>query len=455
MKKIIFLFILFKLISTGLSGQITINNNDMPSAGDTLRYSLTINPQQYDFTQSGEDSQWDFSGLKHQTQGLEEYQLVSNINFLMALLIFGMNAIATDAIGDLPLDEFNLDVDGVYSVFSKSTAQYTLDGFFVLIDGIALPLKYSEADKIYSFPLNYADQDSTTFFGNTSLGDTLSLTREGYRVNEVDGWGNIITPFGEFDVLRLKSTIHESDSLYWQSLGDPFVFKRTTTRYSWLAKNERIPILQVSYVAFEGFEDNPSVTIKYRDIYREPSDDDPPAANFNASQTLAQADEEVIFFNSSTPSHEVNTYQWSFEPDHVSYANQTHSGSTEPVVTFTVPGSYSVKLVATNAAGVDSLIRHNYITITESTGIDIVNDREIKPVLYFSGNGNILNIDYRNIAGDIRIFDISGRLLAEQRNIILDNFRLDFSQFYSGIYIIQIQSENSERQIHNIKIIKP
>jgi PKD repeat protein len=455
MKKIKLMIILFILISTGLSGQISINNNDMPSAGDTLRYSLTINPQQFDFTQTGEDFQWDFESLKHQTQGLEEYQLVSDINFLMALLFFGMNAIATSAMGDLPLDEFQIDVDGVYSVFSKSTAQYTLDGFFVMIDGIALPLKYSEADKIYSFPLNYADQDSTTFFGTTNVGDTLSLTRQGYRVNEVDGWGNIITPYGEFDVLRLKSTIYESDSLYWESLGDPFVLKRTTTRYSWLAKNEKIPILQVSSVAFEGFEDNPSVTIKYRDFYREPSDDDPPVVNFSASKTLAQIDEEITFFNSSTPSHEVNTYQWAFEPDNVNYTNQTHAGSTEPVVTFSTPGSYSVKLIATNAAGADSLIRLNYITITEPTGIDIVDDQNNEPVIYFSGNGNFLNIDYRNITGDIRIFDINGRLLTERRNIILDNFRLDFSEFYSGIYIIQIQSGNLVSGSYNIKLIKP
>lgn len=455
MKKIIFLIVLFKLISAGLSGQISINNNDMPSAGDTLRYSLTINPQQFNFTQTGEDFQWDFESLTHQTQDLEEYQLVSDINFLMALLFFGMNAIATSAMGDLPLDEFQIDVDGVYSVFSKSTTQYTLDGFFVMIDGIALPIKYSEPDKIYSFPLNYADQDSTTFFGTTNVGDTLSLTRQGYRVNEVDGWGNIITPYGEFDVLRLKSTIYESDSLYWESLGDPFVLKRTTTRYSWLAKNEKIPILQVSYVAFEGFEDNPSVTIKYRDIYREPSEENPPVANFSASKTQAQIDEEITFFNSSTPSHEANTYLWSFEPDNVSYTNQTNAGSTEPVVTFSLPGNYSVKLIATNAAGTDSLIRQNYITITEPTGIDIIDDQNNKPIIYLTDNGNFLNIDYRDITGDIRILDISGRLLAERRRIILDNFRLNFSEFYSGIYIIQIQSENLGSRGHNIKIIKP
>ncbi len=363
MKKITIFIILFKLISTGLLGQITINQNDMPAAGDTLRYSLTVNPHQFDFTQTGENFQWDFSTLTHQAQGLEEYQLVSSINYLVALFIFGMDAIATSAIDDLPLDEFEIDVDGVYSVFSKSTAQYTLDGFFVMIDGNALPLNYSDADEIYSFPLNYADQDSTTFFGTTNLGDTLSLTKQGYRVNEADGWGNIITPYGEFDVLRLKSIIYESDSLFWQSLGDPFVLKRTTTRYSWLAKNEKIPILQVSYVAIEGSEDNPSVTIKYRDIYREPSD--------------------------------------------------------------------------------------------EPTGVDLVDDQKNDPVIYFSGNGNFLHIAYRNITGNIRIFDISGRLLAERRNIFLNNFQLNSSEFYPGIYIIQIQSENPETRDYNIKVIKP
>ena len=364
MKKITIFIILFKLISTGLLGQITINQNDMPTAGDTLRYSLTINPQQFDFTQTGENFQWDFSTLTHQAQGIEEYQLVNNINSLMAILFFGMNAIATSAIDDLPLDEFEIDVDGVYSVFSKSTTHYTLDGFFAVIDGMALPLKYSDVDKIYSFPLNYADQDSTTFFGTTpTVGDTLSLTRQGFRVNEVDGWGNIITPYGEFDALRLKSIIYESDSLFLQSLEDPFVLRRTTTRYSWLAKNEKIPILEVSYIVFEDFEDSPSLSIKYRDIYREPIDD--------------------------------------------------------------------------------------------PTGVDLVNDKENDPVIYFSGNGNILNIDYRNITGDIRIIDISGRLLADRRNILMDNYLLDFSRFNSGVYIIQIKSDSPDGKNYNIKVIKP
>jgi len=363
MKKIVFLIIFLKIIPAGLSAQITINHHDMPSAGDTLRYSLTLDDQQMDFSQTGAGYQWNFSSLQHQTQGVEEYQLVNTISSLMAILFFGMNAIATSAAGILPLDEFDIDIDGVYSVFSKSTSQYTLDGFFALISPLALPIKYSNVDRIYSFPLNYADQDSTTFFGTTNLGDTLSLTRQGYRVNNVDGWGNIVTPYGEFDVLRLKSTIYESDSIFWESLGDPIVLRRTTTRYSWLAKNEKIPILEVSYIAFEDFEDDPALSIRYRDIYREPIDD--------------------------------------------------------------------------------------------PTGVDLVDNLADQPLIYFTNNGNLLNIDYRNQKGNIRVFDINGRILAERRNIFLDNYLINFSQFNSGVYIIQVFSETPDFKHHNIKVIKP
>ncbi|MFN2396136.1 MAG: PKD domain-containing protein, partial [Bacteroidales bacterium] len=367
MKKIILPIVLFSLLIPSLYSQITINGDDLPSAGDTLRYSLTINPQQYDFLQTGEDFQWDFSGLTHQSQAIEEYELVSGINFLMGI-IFGSDAIATSAFGDLPLDDFEIEVDGIYTVFSDETQYYTNDGFFVLLDGFGLPLKYSEPDIVYTLPLNFGDQDSTAFFGNTNLGDTLSLTRQGYRISEVDGWGNIITPYGEFDALRIKSTIYETDSVYWESFGEPVMLSRTITRYSWLAKDEKIPVLEVSFTTFDGSDESPALSIKYRDIYREPSDEDPPVANFDANTTNAFTDEEITLFNYSTPSHEVNNYSWTFIPGNVNFHNNTDATSAEPVISFSEPGTYTVKLVAENEAGIDSLTRIDFLTITLPTG---------------------------------------------------------------------------------------
>ena len=453
MKKTILPILIFSMLMPALYSQITINENDMPFAGDTLRYSLTINPQQYDFLQTGEDFQWDFSDLKHQSQAIEEYELVSGINFLMGI-IFGSDAIATSAFGDLPLDDFEIEVDGVYSVFSNETEHYTIDGFFVLLDGLGLPLKYSDPDVVYSFPLSFGDQDSTAFFGNTNLGDTLTLTRQGYRVNDVDGWGNIITPYGEFDVLRLKSTIYESDSIYWESFAEPVVLSRTITRYSWLAKDEKIPVLEVSYTVSEGSDDTPALRIKYRDIYREPSDEDPPVANFDANTTNAFTDEEILLFNYSTPSHDVNNYSWTFIPENVNFHNNTDATSTEPVVSFSEPGTYTVKLVAENEAGIDSLTRTDFFTIILPTGIDQYDESKI-PHVYLSHQGNLLNITFKAVYGVVSVFDISGRLIFRTKEVFLNNFTQDFAQFGQGVYLVNIKVPGYENENHTIKIIKP
>lgn len=455
MKKVFLLLIITGFLTGGLSGQITINHNDMPSAGDTLRYSLTTNPQQYNFIETGEDFLWDFSNLTHQLQGLEEYELVSSINFLMALLFFGMNSIATSSLGDLPLDNFDIEIDGVYSVYLNSISNYSQLGFFALIEGFGLPLKYSENHIIYKFPLNYNDQDSTGFFGNTNLGDTLSLTREGYRINEVDGWGTLITPFGQFETLRLKSVIYESDSLFLESFGEPFVLKRTTTQYSWLAKNEKIPLLEVSYTAFEASPDNPLLRIKYRDIYRDPSEA-APLADFIADKTEAEPGEEIQFTNLSTPGHEINTYTWSFSPDNVIFHDDTGYGSAEPRVSFTEEGNYSVMLVAVNQSGADTLLREDYITISESqVSAEFPEIDAESPSAYFINRGDILIIERLKGVSFLRIYDLSGRLILQKNALNENNLHVNFSGQNPGIYLINFYYSNRAARPVILKVIKP
>ncbi|TVQ88255.1 MAG: T9SS C-terminal target domain-containing protein [Bacteroidetes bacterium] len=455
MKKVVLLLIICGILSGKLSGQITINHNDMPSAGDTLRYSLTTNPQQYNFIETGEDFLWDFSNLIHQLQGLEEYELVSSINFLMALLFFGTNSIATSSLGDLPLDNFDIELDGVYSVYLNSISQYSQLGFFALIEGFGLPLKYSENHIIYKFPLNYNDQDTTSFFGQTNFGDTLSLTREGYRINEVDGWGNIITPYGEFETLRLKSIIYESDSLFLESFGEPFVVKRTTAQYSWLAKNEKIPILEVSYTAFEASPDNPVLRIKYRDIYRDPSEA-APLADFAADITEAEPGEEIQFINLSTPGHDINTYTWSFSPDNVIFHEDTGYENAEPRVSFTEEGTYSVMLVAINQTGKDTLLREDYITVSESqVSAEFPEIDTDSPSAYFINRGDILVIEKLQGVSFLRIYDLSGRLVQQIHALNENNLHVNFSGQDTGIYLINFYYSNRTTLPVTLKVIKP
>ena len=77
---------------------------------------------------------------------------------------------------------------------------------------------------IYKYPVNYGNVDSSASGYSVELPNFLYYGVERNRVNEVDGWGTLITPSGTYNVLRLKSTIEEHDSIYLDTLGFGYGF---------------------------------------------------------------------------------------------------------------------------------------------------------------------------------------------------------------------------------------
>ena len=72
---------------------------------------------------------------------------------------------------------------------------------------------------IFNFPIDYNDVDSCSSDGSLAIPSLgyFGLVRS--RVNTVDGWGSITTPFGTFNALRVRSVVNEMDSIYVDSLG--------------------------------------------------------------------------------------------------------------------------------------------------------------------------------------------------------------------------------------------
>ncbi len=437
-----------------LKAQIILTQEDLPSVNDTLRYSMVTSLNGYDFQQTGENFHWDFSNLNFQTQELEDYKSVSSVNFFMGLL-FGSETMALSITDMLPLDEFEVEAEDFYAVYHKTAQQYTQDGFFFLISGLPIPLKYQQKDYVYKLPLAYADNDSTAFYGNLSLEDTLHFERDGYRVNNVDGWGTIETPYGEFECLRVKTTLYESDSLFWASLPEPVMLKRTTTQYKWLAKEEKFPVMEASFVQFEN-EDEIFLGVRYRDIYREPQQTPAPVANFFADITEAEPNQPITFTNESTPDHQANTYLWAFEPNHVEFLSQTTVTSIEPVVEFTEPGTYSVTLNAYNETASDSHHKQNYITIS-NTGepVNSENVRIEKPLIFLSEDGSRINIEGLQRTASIVITDIHGRESHTADKVSSGNSFIVIADFKPGVYMVTLYSDETSSVIHHAKILIP
>lgn len=245
------------IASVTLQAQITITSNEMPDAGDTLRFS-NANPTSVDVVPTGANFNWDFSNLVHTSQGLDEY--VNSITTPYAFFFFGTYGLKiADTIG---IGTFSLT--NVHTFFDKTSTKYTAEGAGLSYNGLPIPANYSDPDEIYTLPLDFNDYDSTTYKVSFTLTTLLNLVQQGTRVNEVDGWGSIITPYGTFDCLRVKSTLYERDSISISGIGTSFPVIRQ--EYRWLTTTEHFPILEVTGTLAAG--NFVAGQVRYRDNFR-------------------------------------------------------------------------------------------------------------------------------------------------------------------------------------------
>ncbi|MBL7905347.1 MAG: T9SS type A sorting domain-containing protein [Bacteroidales bacterium] len=260
MKKISLVSFLI-LISLGVSSQITISRDDMPNVGDTIRLSNALITNVFDPSQTGADYTWDYSSLVPQTQVVEGYVSTQSTPFLYQI-IFNQNvANLASPIIDIPfLPDF--PITDAYIFYKESNASYTRAGYAATIAGVPVPMKFDVAESLYTFPLtvNSPSDSSTSVFSFQFPGvGYFSIERK--RVNSVDGWGSLTTPFGTFPTLRVKSLVYEYDSIYIDSVQVGVPISRLYTEYKWLANGKGIPVLTIT-------QEGPLVSAQYIDSVR-------------------------------------------------------------------------------------------------------------------------------------------------------------------------------------------
>jgi len=102
-----------------------------------------------------------------------------------------------------------------------------------------------EPDIIYRFPLNLNDIDSSLSMHEIEIPGIGYSEGWKNRVNHADGWGTLITPYGSFETLRVKSEITQYDSIYIESIGIGFPVYRDYIEYKWIGKNFGLPLCTV------------------------------------------------------------------------------------------------------------------------------------------------------------------------------------------------------------------
>jgi len=445
--KTIFTFICL-LISSLSFAQISILNTDIPRVNDTMRYSeTTIGITAAQAAKTGVDTVWDFTNLKPVTQDIEKYYAPSATPYILQ---FGILNAATYGIKDDALNALagfgsvsGIKIENVYGFYKNTSSANVLMGRGITVSGIPLAMNFSPRDTVYKFPLNFGDRDTTYFKGTATIPSVGGLSQQGRRITKVDGWGLIKTPYGQFNCIRIRTDITETDSLIITTLKIPIPNNRTI--YTWYAKNEHYPILEITQTT--GIAG--TLTIRYKDINRPEAFYS--AARFNASRTTASGKDTVNLISTSTGSPK--SYQWTITPNTVSFVGGTSATTNNPRVIFNAGGVYTIKLKVIYEGGQDDTTRLDYIKVQN---VGLINTEKISKTIEIYPNPAKTNLfiaaNYDLSKSDISIYDILGKKVnVEEINYInKSNIQLNISSLNNGIYFIKIYLENNTHSTHKI-----
>ena len=160
----------------------------------------------------------------------------------------------------------------------------------------------------------------------------------------------------------------------------------------------------------------------------------PIVADFDADKTFALTGENVTFMDMS--GNHPTSWEWTF-------TGGTPATSTEqnPVVTYSAPGTYSVTLKATNAAGGNSIIsKTNFFSI----GVVGISSQSSTVSVYPNPtNGRLFITNPSKDAQEITVFSSIGKQV--NSSVSADGIiSLDIKSQTKGMYLIRITNKNTK-----------
>jgi hypothetical protein len=290
-------FYLFILITWNFKAQITIIENDFPSSNDTIRFSVTTNVIG-DYTTSGNNVLWDFSGLIPDSQYVKKYNPITQSSILV-FSTFGSfaptkyRATYSNENNDLPLDQLSqflpVPISEINSYSRSISDSITALGYSITSNGQVIPFKSDTIETKFKFPLTFGHSYNSRGYTYVDFNPIADFKFKQYRkrISNVDAEGTLITPFGTFDALRIKHEIEEIDSVYQTFLGAGFWFgvpKTISAEYEWYTNGRKDALLKIVALNVNG--NNQVQSVEYQDIYR------------NLSSSLVEIENQISIYPS-------------------------------------------------------------------------------------------------------------------------------------------------------------
>lgn len=235
------------LFTGGLSAQITIDQGDMPSIGDNIpRKSDTMTVHQGPGG-SGPNQTWNFTNTSI-------FVLNENTSVVSVASTPSANQFSSS---NLAMTNDNAS----YLYFNKSAQSFSTQGFSgdLLGTGVINAI-FAPALTLHQFPRTFGSTFTDTYGINVTIpGASINplISQINYRRSSVvkdstDSWGQLTTPHGTFDVLRVHSMEIYTDSILALPLFPPVwqlisVTTDTTHSYSWLGKGGKLAIAEMTF----------------------------------------------------------------------------------------------------------------------------------------------------------------------------------------------------------------
>jgi|SRR5690554_274500 len=263
--------LLILLSSTFLYAQITLESNNFPEAGEHFPIS-NGNGSSIDYTSTGPDFVWDFSGLEETSQSFENTFSVSSAG-VFAEAYFGAfapqayKATYYQPYDGLPLDQISnflpISIESINLFTKVETDKITSVGYSLSIQGNHIGFRSDTIEVAYKLPLTYGDSNVTVGYTNFDFQQFYDGQFIQHRVvtTIVDGYGELTTPYDFYpDVIRVRKNIAEQDSLriVIDVMGFPIdqwvPINRTISHYEWWDNVNHRPVVRVETERIAGNE---------------------------------------------------------------------------------------------------------------------------------------------------------------------------------------------------------
>lgn len=145
--------------------------------------------------------------------------------------------------------------------FSQNTSSLVTTGFAgdLLNNGTIISAPFNPTLLLHNFPRNYGSNFTDTYGLNVTTSgasfgvDQVKFKRTAIVHDTTDGWGNLTTPVGTYQSLRVKHVEYSHDSIWIRLLPPPlgsFTFFQTTKdtaiSYNWLAKETKLALAELT-----------------------------------------------------------------------------------------------------------------------------------------------------------------------------------------------------------------